>query len=398
MNLESLRRKRVHRMGVRTNGHAGQRRIFFILDRATRKFHGDVGLWLQYLEFARQKKASKKVSQILTSMLRLHPTRAELWIYAASYAMDERGDMTEARSYMQRGLRFCKHSRNLWIEYTRLEMVYMAKIAARRQILGLDEEPSVKTSRPRTELVDADILPLPNLTTLGVDPSQQTDDFIEEDALHKLSATPALSGAIPIAIFNAAMNHFEGDASLGEEIFDIVANFHGIPCASNIQHHIVDVLRGKTLTSPVALICFIREPVIDVEILSADFPRALKSALDRLSRTLQKDLPFSASMKTMRTRMTLINRVMDWMLPFLDVPELDQDIRKVLIATLKRLLGQWRTVFQQIPRNNTTEIGELATKLLDNGFEDLAKPLVAFGLQMSPSESRLLSLQNQKVQ
>ena len=397
MNLESLRRKRVHRMGVKANGHPGQRRIFFVLDRATRKFHGDVGLWLQYLEFARQKKASKKVSQILTSMLRLHPTRAELWIYAANYAMDERRDMTEARSYMHRGLRFCKHSRNLWIEYTRLEMVYMAKIAARRQVLGLEEESSGKSLEPSIDLADADILTLPNLTASGVDPTQQTDDPIEEGALQKLSATPALSGAIPIAIFNAAMNNFEGDASLGEEIFDMVADFHGIPCASNIQHHIVNVLCGKTPTSPATLICFIREPVIDVEILSSDFPRALKSALDRLSTALQRDLPFPASLEPTRARMSLINRVVDWILPFLDVPELDQDIRKVLTATLKKLLSQWRTTFQHIPRNNTTEIGDLATKLLDNGFKDLAKPLVAFGLQMSPNESRLLSLQNQKV-
>src|SRR5277367_1229970 len=40
MNLDTLRRKRVKRLGVKVTAHTGQRRIYFILDRATRKFHG----------------------------------------------------------------------------------------------------------------------------------------------------------------------------------------------------------------------------------------------------------------------------------------------------------------------------------------------------------------------
>lgn len=80
MNLESLRRKRVKRLGVRTSDHTGQRRIYFILDRAIKKFPGDVGLWMQYITFAQKQKSDKKVLQLVTSLLRLHPTKPELWI------------------------------------------------------------------------------------------------------------------------------------------------------------------------------------------------------------------------------------------------------------------------------------------------------------------------------
>ena len=393
MNLESLRRKRVHRMGIKTNGHAGQRRIFFVLDRATRKFHGDVGLWMQYLAFARQQKASKKVSQVLTSVLRLHPTRPDLWIYAASYAMEERGDMTEARSYMQRGLRFCKHSENLWIEYAKLELVYMAKIAARRQILGLDQQRLGKTSATKYESIDADMESLSTLTATGFDPIEQADDAVEDGALQKICANPALSGAIPIAVFDAAMNQFEGDAGLGEDFFDMVAEFQGIPHINKILHHIVDVVCSKAPTSPAALICFIREPVIGFEVLSAEFPRALTTSLDRLRISLQDTLPLAGPLETTRSRMSLSYRVVDWMLPFLDVQELDEDIRKVLLATLKKLLGQYQAAIQQIPRSDDTEIAKLATKLLDRGFEKLAKPLVELVLQTSPKDPRFLSLQ-----
>src|SRR5579871_123959 len=40
MNLNSLRRKRENRLGVKATSYTCQRRVFFILDRGTRKFPG----------------------------------------------------------------------------------------------------------------------------------------------------------------------------------------------------------------------------------------------------------------------------------------------------------------------------------------------------------------------
>ncbi|KAA8895065.1 hypothetical protein FN846DRAFT_971370 [Sphaerosporella brunnea] len=42
INVDSLYRKRIARLGIRARLHYGTRRIFFILDRATRKFPGEV--------------------------------------------------------------------------------------------------------------------------------------------------------------------------------------------------------------------------------------------------------------------------------------------------------------------------------------------------------------------
>src|SRR3954454_5830774 len=86
-NVDALRRKRVRRLSLKAPAHNGQRRIFFILDRGTRKFPGDIGLWMQSIEYARKQKAHKKLSQIFTNVLRLHPTKPDLWIYAAQFAM-----------------------------------------------------------------------------------------------------------------------------------------------------------------------------------------------------------------------------------------------------------------------------------------------------------------------
>jgi U3 small nucleolar RNA-associated protein 6 len=44
--------------------YAGTRRIFFIFERALRKFNGDISLWLQYIEFAKANGANKTLGKI----------------------------------------------------------------------------------------------------------------------------------------------------------------------------------------------------------------------------------------------------------------------------------------------------------------------------------------------
>lgn len=386
MNLESLRRKRVQRLGVKINGHAGQRRIFFVLDRATRKHHGDLGLWMQYLGFAKQQKASKKISQILTSVLRLHPTKPELWIYAANYAMDERGDMTEARSYMQRGLRFCKQSKNLWLEYAKLEMIYMAKITARRQILGLKAE-SMEDGFPSTASINADtVMTLPTPTALDINHDHQPVEFIDQKALHRLSATPALSGAIPMAVFDGAMKQFAGDGSIGEQMFDMISEFENVPCTSGILLYIMDFLLTEAPTSSATLSCFIRQPVICVGVLSADFPGALIVALDRLKIALDTTIPFTGTPTTSRPRSALASTIMDWILSFLGTEDLDLDIRKVLLATLKRVWIQYQIDIQQGLWDSAFELFNIIEKLRVRGFEGLAEQGLALGTRLWPKD------------
>jgi hypothetical protein len=66
MNLEALRRKRTKRLNVRMkNGYNGQRRVFFIFQRGTSKFHGDVDLWVQYMEYARSERSLGLVRKTL---------------------------------------------------------------------------------------------------------------------------------------------------------------------------------------------------------------------------------------------------------------------------------------------------------------------------------------------
>ena len=76
--------------------------------------------------------------QVLTKALQLHPTASGLWSYAAAWEFEHNSNAAAARNLMQRGLRMCKTSQQLWLEYFRMELMYAHKLAARRRVLGID--------------------------------------------------------------------------------------------------------------------------------------------------------------------------------------------------------------------------------------------------------------------
>ncbi|KAJ6167023.1 RRNA processing protein Utp6 [Penicillium chermesinum] len=310
LNLESLRKKRVKRLGIRNAGYNGQRRIFFILDRATRKFHGDLNLWIQYIDYARKQKAHKKLSLILADALRLHPTSAELWIYAAKYVLDDHADMSQARSYMQRGLRFCKNTRALWVQYAKLELIYIAKLVARQRILGLDEASErPKIAGPSLDDNNADMIALPEVTEEDINPTAEGEEG-DEKALETLNATPALSGAIPLAIFDSAMRNFSNDDRLAREFYDMVSEFEHIPCLRRILNHVVETMQVHHASSPRTHICYIKTPTVGIRPTSPEFPRALGSSLNRL----KDSQPLSPS---------LAQEIVSWLQPIADTEDLD---------------------------------------------------------------------------
>lgn len=383
MNLESLRRKRVKRLGVKSSNHTGQRRIFFVLDRATRKFHGDVGLWMQYLGFARKQKSNKKVSQILTSVLRLHPTKVDLWIYATNYAMEERGDMTEARSYMQRGLRFCKTDERLWVEYARLEMIYIAKIVGRRRILGVGQEEEAKSGEVVGE-VDGDMIAFPSITPEDITPNHQPSHGVNQNALKKLSAGPALSGAIPIAIFDAAMKQFMTNEKIYRNFFDMVAEFFDIPCTDKILQHLMDTLQSLAPESPETLIRWIRQPALGADATSAGFPSIFGLCLDRMNTSFK-----ILDLHPARPRGILGQRVTEWMLPYLSVEYLDPNVRKVVVMTLRKVWSQCLADIERDPPGMAADVASLLDKLDAEGLHKSSDPARTWALQKWSSESKL---------
>lgn len=333
MNLDSLRRKRVKRLGVKTSHHTGQRRIFFVLDRATKKFPGDLGLWMQHITFAQKQESNKKVSLLVTNVLRLHPTKPELWIYAATIRS---ADMMEARSYMQRGLRFCGSSKGLWIEYARLEMIHVTKIAGRRRILGLDVGIVEEKSRQNPEDDDENIITLPPITAEDIMPAQRPSDGVEQEALEKLSRSPALSGAIPMAIFDAAMKHFKDDNEFCQQFFDMIAEFYEAPCQESILSHVIETLHAIAPKSPGTLIRWIQQPVIGIDATSPDFPTLFGHCLDRMKESFETMDSISIAPDAARARTMLGQQLIAWMLAY-QKEDLDADVGKVIRITIRKV-------------------------------------------------------------
>ena len=388
-NLDSLRRKRSKRMGVKLVTYTGQRRVFFILDRATRKFHGDTALWLQYVTFARRQKANKKVTQIITNMLRLHPTSPELWAYAADYALDERGDVTEARSYMQRGLRLCSSSKYLWSEYLKLEMIYIAKILMRRQILGLDASSPTTSQALEIESTDADLITLPTIAIEDASVQRSTAN----ESQSKIISTPALSGAIPIAIFDAAFRKFPSDAAFAANMFSTVAEFHQLKCTRKILQHITEALMISAPTDVATLKCWTSEPIIGLGASSTELPAALIQVLDRFDSSMQKLTSLDEPPERSRTRASVSQHMIQWILPYLDVPELDSDIRAVLITMVKTAWKQCSFDIEAKTGDAGGEITALLENLHHHRFQDLVRSGLGSALKIRPDEPRLLALE-----
>lgn len=239
--------------------------------------------------------------------------------------------MSTARSYIQRGLRFCKDERKLYLEYAKLEMVYLAKLAARRKILGLDG------SREEKQDDDENMIALPTITAADFEPDVGKGiEEVDEKALKKLESAPAFSGAIPTAIFDAAIKQFQQNApEVAEDFFDLISSFDTVPSTTTILLHILDFLHSTWPSSPETIVCDAKQQFFAIDPQSAEFPAALSKALACVKQGLDK-----ASKKD---RSRLVERAVFLLLPYVatasdESTAIDEDIAKVLEASVKRYL------------------------------------------------------------
>jgi U3 small nucleolar RNA-associated protein 6 len=379
MNLDSLRKKRSKRMGVKATSFAGQKKIFFVLERGVRRFQGDMGLWMQYLEFCRKEAANKKLAKALTQCLRMHPIKWDIWTWAAKYYFEQQADMPTARSYMQRGLRFCKREQKLWLEYAKLEMLYVAKIAARRKILGLDIERTAKQIDSTLD-ADADMMALPDVTADEIKPegAPEPKQAVDEEALKKLAASPALNGDIPRIVLETAMRDFN-DPTLAEHFFDVFAAFTDVPCTSKLLQNIIDYLSNQqSAASKISMhICLAKLELLETNtqeaIEAAEFPLKLAKALSVLKKAIGESPKHNAD---------LAEKVVALLLPYFKF-ELDEDIERVLRSALAQYI---RTLNQ----GSFDRVKALVKRQIKAGNEEEATLLIEIAGKANPIQKAQL--------
>ncbi|KAF3315216.1 U3 snoRNP protein [Orbilia oligospora] len=303
MNLDALRQKRTKRLSIRMRGasnHLGSRRIFFIFQRATRKFHGDVQLWKTYAEFCRSQKSYGLLRKVLDSMLRLHPTKPDLWIYAAMVAVDDNDNMAEARSYMQRGLRFARRSsKELWVEYAKFECMFIGKVAAKTAtILGLETGDAPDPNglnfddieEDSSVTLEGDDIALSTITESEL--NGETEPPQEDEKLKQKLAEQAnkdvLEGVIPIIVFEEAIEAIPNDPSLPITFFKLFEKFGDLACQKKLLACVDVHLMTTYPTDAGALLCHVRETLAGIQVADAAFPAALKIAFKRFGEARSK--------------------------------------------------------------------------------------------------------------
>jgi U3 small nucleolar RNA-associated protein 6 len=248
----------------------GQRRVFFILERATKKFPGDLSLWMQYIDFARQERANKKLEEIFTNVLRLHPIKTSLWIYAAKYSVEEQNDYLSARNYLQRGLRFCSKSQDYWLEYTKLEILFTLRVSKATQALS-----GLEVSKG-----DA-------FTTANLESSAEV-----QDQSHSILSS-VTSGAIPLAVFDSAMEQFPDDEAFTLSFIDLFSSFEELSSRSSMIQHVIDFSRSKWTDGALTWLAYSEQPLIGSNISSSNFPANIRQFIARIGEGVSRAKPLS---------------------------------------------------------------------------------------------------------
>lgn len=253
-------------------------------------------------------------------MCRLFPTHGEVWEWAAGWA-EQRGDVQQARGFWLRGCRFCLRDWQLRVAFARAEMRWVARA---RKTLGL-QNGAVKANKEggfEDEERDADMIAIPGAEDEKVAGATEADqDFAQ------FSSTPAMSGAIPIAVFDSAIKDAKFDDDAIEAFFAMFAEFPSLPCTPRILEHMLEFVGTEHANSDALLSCRCRYPLVGIRVDDAKFPGALRESLKQVKTAQGLTLHPDA----------LAKRLLVWMKPLADDDRLLPELRQVVNATIARL-------------------------------------------------------------
>ena len=341
LSLDKLRAKRCLRKKIKNStSHASNARVFNIYERAVFRHPGSLELWGEYLDYAARVKATKRWRKIMTRALRMHPINANLWARAGRRAASD-GDMEGARGMFMRGCRFCNSTADLWLEYARVEMEWLAKMerkkgGGRKGLEGARAEETVEDGdvlrfgddddSGDDEFEDNEILPDP-LADEHDKEAKEAKKVFSNEAIKKLEKSPALQGAIPKAVFDVARKQPFYNALAAEAFFDMFADFTTVSAQPAIIQHVLDTMVDEYPRHPATCGCLVRQPLVGVDVTTVEFPRALREVLARLK----------AQTETTEDKGKLAARMVAWVRPILKRKDLDDNVRTVLEHTRRKL-------------------------------------------------------------
>lgn len=188
--------------------------IHNLFQKALFKFKGDVLLWLQYIDFSQKQESNRRLAQIFSDVLRLHPTKEVFWIQAATWEFSTNYNTEAARNLFQRGLRLNPKSQTLWLEYFRLELKFTEKIKLRRKLLLKRNTSDADLEEVRDNSHSDE--ESSNFLSVG---DNQVQELSEDD--------PILSGALAQAVYRNAIEDIPYDVEFRVRFLEIYGMFSG---------------------------------------------------------------------------------------------------------------------------------------------------------------------------
>lgn len=270
-----------------------------------------------------------------------------LWVQAGRRAVAD-GDMEGARGLFMRGCRFCNATAELWVEYARVEMEWLGKMERKSKNASGAGKKGHEGSLAAHAVQEGDVLMfdkdddedefgdggdgdlmLPE-DPLAASHSEKVTKVFEEDKLKKLEKSPALEGAIPRAILDAARKQHFWSGPSGEAFFDMLVKFTSVAAQSILIQHVLNIMAEDFPKHPSTCLCMIRQPLIGADITTAEFPRALREALARIKTQM-------ASQEKAAEKAKLVSKIIALIEPFLAREDLEDGLRTVLTHTKLRL-------------------------------------------------------------
>ncbi|KAH9855257.1 U3 small nucleolar RNA-associated protein 6-domain-containing protein [Lenzites betulinus] len=294
MSLEALRRKRVERLKLpkgppSISDYALVRRQFQIFERALKKFKGDVGLWIQYIQVAKKEGARALVGRITARALQLHPNVPALYVLAASHELEHLSP-SAARALLQRGIRLNSDSVEMWREYVKMELNFVESLRRRWSVLGIDVKgkgkDTVKAKGKHASAADSpDASGLEDEITAepdAMDVDTAEDELGEDEAARK----QIMDGAIVKAVISNAVREIP-KIELFTSIHDLITTYPSPPSLrESLLDHLHALLRDTLPSLPAAI------KLSATRSLVADLPGeqlvdALRHATDALAEAVR---------------------------------------------------------------------------------------------------------------
>ncbi|KAI0486968.1 U3 small nucleolar RNA-associated protein 6-domain-containing protein [Xylaria cf. heliscus] len=332
-SLEALRAKRCRRLEIRASSkHTGEGRVFGILERSVNRHPGSLELWKEYLSYATKMRATKRYRKVMTRALRMHPTKPELWVLAGQRSA-RNGDMHAARGFFMRGSRFCTREPTVWLAYAGCEMEWLEKMEARKGKKGgaqkaIQEQAEHDDDEIRLGPDDSDddadengrlVIPNPD--------NDATEKVFDDETTSKLKNNPALDGAIPLAIFDIAKKQSFFNTAVAEQFFNVFAAFTQISIQERIIQHVLESMSELYPNNASTSYCYIRQPLIGIDVSAPAYPRALRETLGRIK----------SSLTTTTNVKVLSMKLKSWLESLVSSQDLDSGLQTVLEHTIKTL-------------------------------------------------------------